>query len=199
MKRIMGIDASTATIGLCIVDYCDHTAKLKHQEYYKPPTKGNLFERLAAVRVYIQEKIDEFNPDDLAIEDIALFMKLSTARTITTLAVLNRTVGLAIYDKTNKPPYLYNALRIRHAIKLDKNLPPKEDIPELVAKVLKFKFPYEYKKTRDGSKKLKEEIFDMADAIAVALCHIKMDRAGVADDLQIKKKKKRAKKKAKKK
>ncbi len=195
------MDASTATIGLCIVDYCDDKAKLKHQEYYKPPTKGNLFERLAAVRLYIQEKIDEFKPDDLAIEDIALYMKLSTARTLATLAVLNRTVGLAIYNKTEKAPYLYNAMRIRHAIKLDKDLPSKEEIPELVAKMLNFKFPYEYRKKRDGSEILKDEVSDMADAIAVALCHIKMDRAGIADELQIKKKKKkkRTKKKVKKK
>ncbi len=194
----MGLDASTTTIGLCIIDYCDSTAKLKHQEYYKPPQKGNLFERLSAVRSYIQEKIDKYDPDCVTIEDIALYMKLSTARTITTLAVLNRTVGLAVFDKTDKPPYLYNTMRVRHSIKEDKKVPSKEDIPELVARILDFSFPYEYKKTRDGSKKLKDEVSDMADAIAVALCHINMDRKGIADELQVKKKKAK-KRKAKKK
>lgn len=192
----MGFDASSTTIGICVVDYCKSSAKLKHLEYYKPPKKGGLFERLSAVRDLINSKIDEFNPDACAIEDIVLFMSgASTAKTITTLAVLNRTVGLAIYDKMKSPPYLYNAMKIRHAIKLDKKLPSKEEIPELVAKLLKFKFPYEYIRKRDGSSELKKENYDMADAVAVAYCHIKIDREGKIDEVQNKKKSRKKKKK----
>lgn len=208
----MGLDASSKTIGLCIIDYNNKSSKLIHQEYYKPPKKGNLFERLAQVSSFIEEKMNEFGPDCCAIEDILLHMGgkkcpvckrsmggASTAKTITTLAVFNRTVGLTIFNEFEKPPYLYNAMRIRHAIKKDKKLPSKEDMPELVSDILKFSFPYEYKKKRDGSTELREENFDMADAIAVALCHIKMDREGKADELQKKKKRKKRKKRKKKK
>jgi Holliday junction resolvasome RuvABC endonuclease subunit len=207
----MSLDASSTTIGVAIIDYDDSSMDLHHKEYYKPPKKGNLFERLAAVRQFIQDKIDEFKPDATAMEDILLFMGhgskcpvckrplggASTAKTITTLAVLNRTVGLAIFDKMNKAPYLYNAMRIRHAIKPDKTLPPKEEIPNVVANILGFTFDFKMRKSK-GKMIPSEENYDIADAIACGICHVYMDRAGKADQLQIKKKKKRKKKAAKK-
>ena len=192
MKRVLSFDASSTTIGVCVLSYDDDTISLDYIDYYKPPKKGNIFERLAQVRQYIESKIDEFDPDDVSIEDIVLFMKgNSTAKTITTLAVLNRTVGLAIFNKMDKPPYLYNVMRIRHAIKEDKALPSKQDIPELVAKILSIDFPYILNKKGN----LAEENEDMADAVACGLCHAYMDRAGKADQLQITKKKKKKRKK----
>lgn len=195
MKTVLGLDASSTTIGICLLSYDDANIKLDYIDYYKPPKKGNIFERLSKVRHYISDKIDEFEPDDVSLEDIVFHMKShSTAKTITTLAVLNRTVGLAVLDKMEKAPYLYNVMRIRHAIKLDKTLPSKEDIPELVAKILDIKFPY--KKNKLGN--IVEESGDMADAVACGLCHVFMDRQGRADALQLPKKKKRKRKKKKK-
>jgi Holliday junction resolvasome RuvABC endonuclease subunit len=192
MKKVLGLDASSTTIGICLLSYDDDNITLDHLSYYKPPKKGNLFERLSKVREFINESIDELEPDCVAIEDIVLFMsRQSTAKTVTTLAVLNRTVGLAVFDKTAQPPYLYNAMRIRHAIKQDGYLPAKEDIPELVAEILDVEFPYV--ETKKGT--LAAENGDMADAIACGLCHIYMDREGRADALQLPKKKKKRKRK----
>jgi Holliday junction resolvasome RuvABC endonuclease subunit len=194
MKRLMSLDISSTTIGLAIIDYDDNEAQLFHKEYYKPTKKGNLFERLSSVQQYIKDKIKEFNPDCFSMEDIVLFMgNKSTAQTITTLAVLNRIIGLTIYNNTNKIPYLYNAMRIRHAIKIGKILPPKEDIPELVSKILKFKFDFKMRKSK-GKMIPAEENYDVADAIACGICHVYMDRSDKADALQVKKKKKRKKK-----
>ena len=200
MKRILGLDASSKTIGIAIIDYDDNQLSLHDCFYYKPPQKGNIFERMSKVRIYIQKLIDTYKPDDVSLEDIVLHMKgHSTAKTITTLAVLNRTVGTAVFDKHGKAPYLYNVMRIRHAIKNNKDLPPKEEIPNLVADHLGLSFPYltnskgEVVKKKNGD--FKEENFDIADGIACALCHVFKDREGVADQLQVKKKKKRKKKK----
>lgn len=191
MKRVMGLDVSSTTIGICLLSYDDKKITLYHVSYYKPPKKGNIFERLAAVRQYIGDKIDELKPDSVTVEDIVLFMKgKSSATTVITLALVNRIVGLTAFDKLGGAPYLYNALRVRHAIKIGKALPPKEDIPALVANILNIKFPYVKNRNGDNAK----ENEDMADAIAVALCHIYMDRDGRAEQLQIKKKKKRKKK-----
>jgi Holliday junction resolvasome RuvABC endonuclease subunit len=192
MKKVMGLDASSTTIGLCLLSYDDKKITLDHITYYKPPKKGNIFERLAAVRKYIEDKIDELKPDYVTIEDIVLFMKnKSSAATITTLAIVNRLIGLTVFDKLDMAPYLYNALRVRHAIKIGKDLPSKQEIPELVADILGTKFPYVKNKKGDNIK----ENEDMADAVAVGLCHIYMDRDGRSDLLQIKKKKKRKSKK----
>lgn len=196
MKRVLCFDASTTTIGISVLDYNDVDIKLIYSDFFKPPKKGNIFERLVTVRAFINAKIEEYNPNFTTIEDIVLFMKgKSTATTITSLAVLNRTIGLTIFDKTDKPPYLYNAMRIRHAIKIDGKLPSKEQIPDVVATILGIKFPYKYKKNKDGSSSIIEENYDIADSIACGICHIYMDRAGKSEMLQIKKKKRRRKKK----
>ena len=191
-KKVMGLDISSTTIGICLLSYDDKKIALDHVSFYKPPKQGNMLEKLAIIRKYINDKIDELKPDTIAIEDIVLFMKgKSSATTVTTLAIVNRMIGLTAFDKLNKLPYIYNVMRIRHAIKIGKALPPKEDIPELVANILGIKFPYV--KNRNGDPAKENE--DMADSIAVALCHIYMDRKGLADELQIKKKKKRKRKK----
>ena len=193
----MGLDASSTTIGLCLLSYNENPLKpalmkLEHVEFFKPPKKGNIFERLSKTRAFIYDRIVKLKPDCVAIEDIVLFMNnKSTAKTIVTLAVLNRTVGLSVFDKINSPPYLYNAMRIRHAIKKDGYLPTKEDIPELVADILGIKFPYV--KNKKGNKAIENE--DMADSIACAICHVYMDRLGKAD---LYTKKKRCKRKNKK-
>jgi hypothetical protein len=56
-------------------------------------------------------------------------------------------------------------MTIRHGLKINKLLPKKEEIPELVAKHLGITFPYQLNKKG----KIKIENYDMADGIAVAL------------------------------
>ncbi len=172
MIRVMGVDASTTTIGICIVSYDKKrfpTMQLDHIEYYKPPKKGNVFEKLSAVRKFIFERIDTLNPDEIALEEIVLFMQnRSTAKTITSLASLNRTVGVAVLDKTGDSPYMYNVMKIRHSIK-NGVLPKKEEIPNRLEKILGTKFPYKINKKGAIAK----ESYDMSDAVACAICHIK--------------------------
>lgn len=193
--RILGLDASTSNIGLAVLDHDikDGYTKLAHLECYQPPELDILL-KLQAVRKFIQEKINYFKPDEVALEEIILFMKgASTAATISSLAVLNRTVGLAVLDALGSQPHLYNVLSIRHAIKETKELPSKEEIPELVAKILGIKFPYIYKKG-----KIVSQNQDMADAIAAALAYIKFYH-NPKKDPELKKKVKKKKTKVKKK
>lgn len=121
MPRVLGLDASTNTIGICVLDYTlDGHFEIVVSNYYKPPKKGHPIERLAITKQAIEKVIEVYKPDFIALEDIILFMKgKSTAKTTTSLAALNRTVGLAAYDKTQNPPTLLNVLTIRHAIKID--------------------------------------------------------------------------------
>lgn len=186
MKRILGLDASSTTIGLCLLKYNDKKIELEHVEFYKPPKKGDIFERLRAIRQYIFDMTSTLNPDAVALEEILLWMgggkrcpvckqkmgRQSTAKTITTLTAINRTVGLAVLDKTGQSPFMYNVMSIRHKIKENKKIPKKEEVPERVAKILGIKFPYKMNKRNNIAK----ENEDMADAIAVALCHIFVER-----------------------
>jgi len=189
----MGIDASTTTIGLSILAFNDDNIELKHKEYFKPPKKGNIFERLYIVREYILKKLDELDPDEVALEDIILYMRgKSTAHTTTILSALNRVVGITIYEWLGRPPYLYPVEFIRKTIKQRDNIPQKEEIPELVASILNIEYPYFL--NRIGN--VAVENYDIADSIAVALCYIKIEQNGLSHEIPkpIKKKGKKKRK-----
>lgn len=178
MKSILSFDASTTTIGISVINYEPMVSfnkanpKLIYHDFFKPPKDGDIFERLAVVRNFVFEKLEKYNPDDVALEDIILFMKgHSTAKTVSSLAVLNRTVGLAIFNHAGHSPHLLNVMKIRHALKKDKELPPKETIPELVAEHLSIEFPWRFNK----KEKVIVENYDVADAIAVGLAFIKLN------------------------
>lgn len=173
--RVLGLDASTTTVGISVIDYDDDNNKtLVYCNYYKPPKSGDPFSRLSAVRSFIFDLLDEYKPDDVALEDIILFMQgRSSAKTITSLAILNRTVGLAVYNHFGKSPTLLNVRTIRSCLKLDGVTPVKEDMPEVVAKHLKIDFPYRYiTRGKLKGQKISVESYDIADGIAVGLAFI---------------------------
>lgn len=172
--RILGLDASSKTIGYSIIEYNESTGSIDLIEcdYIKPPKKGNLFERLNKTQNMIKEILVKYDPDKVAIEDIAKFMAgASTAKTIITLAVFNRAVGLACYEYCGEPPELFNVMKIRHGIKLNKKFPKKDEIPDIVAKHLNITFPYVYK-TGKKKEEIMEESYDMADSLAVAYYYV---------------------------
>lgn len=199
MPRVLGLDASTNTIGICVLDFTlDSKFELIFASYYKPPKKGHPIERLAMTKIAIENLIEKYKPDHIALEDIILFMKgKSTAKTTTSLAALNRTVGLAIYEKTTCPPVLLNVLTIRHAIK-NKEVPDKEKIPDTVSEKLNITFPWILNK---NGKPIAEN-YDIADGIAVALAYacLTINNKGVfpkEKESSIKKEKKKKQKKSK--
>lgn len=168
MKRVLGIDCSSTTIGYSVLDIDEKSNKIDFicADYIKPIKKGSIIERIVDTRDKMQNIIYKYKPDYIGIEDIISFMKgKSTAKTIIMLTTFNRMVGLCAFDYLKKTPELFNVMTIRHGLKIDKILPKKEDMSELVAKHLRITFPYEYNKNG----KIKPESYDKADAIAVGL------------------------------
>ena len=168
MKKVLGFDVSSSTVGYAILEIDDDGFNIKFIKsgYIKPLKKGNIIERIANTRSKVQKVIDENKPDYIGVEDIIQFMKgKSTAKTIIMLTTFNRMIGLVAHDYLQKPPELFSVMTIRHGLKINKVFPKKEDMPDLVANHLKITFPYEIGKKG----KIKIENFDMADGIAVAL------------------------------
>jgi Holliday junction resolvasome RuvABC endonuclease subunit len=184
--RILGLDASSTTIGISLLSTKDGKVTLEHQEFYKPPKEGSIFERLSATKSFIKQKLEQLKPDEIVIEEIIQFLKGgSGAKTIILLAVFNRTVGLTCYEYLGKEPIMMNVMRIRHKLKFDKKFPAKEDMPEIVAKHLNIDFPYYYAQDKKGNAKLDKktgknkvmiENFDVADSIAVGLAYILVEK-----------------------
>jgi Crossover junction endodeoxyribonuclease RuvC len=170
MAKVLGFDVSSKTVGWCVLEIDNCNVTYVTSGYFSPIKKGSIFEKLKYTREKAKEIIDLHKPDHIAIEDIAKFMpKISSAQTIITLALYNRTIGMAAFEylmaKDNTQPELFNVMQIRHGLKLTKELPKKDEIPELVASRLKIKFPYHY----DKKARIAEESYDEADGVAVAL------------------------------
>lgn len=199
MERIISLDASTKTIGIAIFDEKDGKPDILHYEYFKPPKSENFIDDLLKTKQYIMNLAEKYNAQQLAIEEYIQYMKgKSGAKTVIPLAIFNRTICLSFYEKHNKMPVILNVLTVRHALKLSKDLPAKEDMPALVAHHLGWsEFPWikEIKrrklKTEKGfikQEEVIEENFDMADGIAVGLAYFKVK------DRPIKQKKKKSRK-----
>jgi Holliday junction resolvasome RuvABC endonuclease subunit len=167
--KFMSFDISSTTTGWAVFNVDKkNNIKLLDSGFFKPSKNGDIFERLASVRADVNSLLKTFKPEEVAIEDITQFMpKMSSANTIITLALFNRTIGLAVYDFLNKSPHLYSVMAIRHGIKQTADLPKKEEIPALVESLLGVSLPRQYKK--NGTPK--DELHDEADAIAVGLFH----------------------------
>jgi Holliday junction resolvasome RuvABC endonuclease subunit len=168
VKTILGFDVSSTTIGYCVLTWDDTTNDIKFvlANYVKPIKKGTIIERIVDTRNKIQKIIVAAKPNYIAVEDIIQFMAgKSTAKTIIMLTTFNRMIGLTCYDYLGKAPELFNVMTIRHGLKMNKDLPKKEEMPSLVAQHLGITFPYEYNKLG----KVKVESMDKADGMAVAL------------------------------
>lgn len=166
MSKILGFDISSTCIGYSVLEVNNNDINFVLCDYIKPIKNGSIIARIADTRDKIKKIIEDNKPDHIAIEDIIQFMSgASTAKTIITLTSFNRMIGLLSYDYLKSEPSYFNVMTIRHGLKLNKTLPKKEDIPELVSKHLRIKFPYQENKKGN----LKPENFDMADSIAVAL------------------------------
>lgn len=170
VKTILGFDASSTTIGYCVLNWDESTNNISFVKagYIKPIKKGSIIERIVDTRNKVQKIIVDAKPDYIAIEEIIQFMKgKSTAKTIIMLTTFNRMICLTSFDYLGKEPTLYSVMTIRHGLKTTKDLPKKEEMPALVSKHLGITFPYEYGKKGQ----LKVESYDKADGMAVALYH----------------------------
>lgn len=171
VKRILGIDCSSTTIGYSVLEIDDNNQIVyKSVSYLKPIKTGTIVDRIVDTRNKIQDIINDVKPDYIGIEDIIQFMKgKSTAQTIIMLTTFNRMVCLLAHDYLHRNPELFSVMTIRHGLKIGKDLPKKEDMPELVAKHLGITFPYERIAKGKTKGNIKVESYDMADGMAVAL------------------------------
>ena len=168
LKIILGFDCSSTTVGFGVLSWDTETndIKLVKMDYIKPIKTGSIIERIANTRDKINGIIQKVKPDYIALEEIVNFMAgKSTAKTIIMLTTFNRMIGLCSFDYLKEAPHMFNVMSIRHGLKLDKVLPAKEEMPDLVAHHLGISFPYELSKKG----KRKEENGDKADGCSVAL------------------------------
>ena len=172
IKTVLGLDISSKTVGWGVLEINDVDGSIAYKDcgHFNPIKTGSIIERIVNTREKIKNILNTYKPDIIGIEDLIKFMPKSTATTVVMLTTFNRTISLTCYDYLSSSPRMFNVLSIRHGLKLNKKLPKKQDMPELVAHHLGITFPYVYsKQTKKKKPTIKEESYDIADGLAVAL------------------------------
>jgi Holliday junction resolvasome RuvABC endonuclease subunit len=177
--RVLGLDASTSTIGISILEVDDNNdIKVLFHDYYKPDKSVGIVNMVIAARTHIVSLARQYVIDEFVIEDYVKFMKgRSSASTVIPLAILNMTLRIACLDFLGKDPVALSVMKIRHTLKFGKGkIPPKESIPGLVSQHLGWvEYPWLKKINRRTKEEvIMEESYDVADAIAVALAFVKI-------------------------
>ncbi len=149
---ILGIDPGIAMVGYSVIQCTGNNFKALEYGLISTSSKMLLPERLKKVYEELTDVIEEYEPDDLAIEELFFNKNVKTAimvaqaRGVEVLAAVNK--GLSVYE--------YTPLQIKQAVtgygRADKN-----QVQEMVKMLLNLK------------EKPKPD--DVADALAVAICH----------------------------
>lgn len=175
--KIIGLDISTACLGWSLLEF-KKKPKLSAVGYYKPSeilkddeNLLNSFSWLTETKKFVIDLIKKHQPNRVAIEDFIRFLRGgSGSSTILPLAILNRTICLAIKEEfPDLPLDICNVISIRTNLKKQFNLselPEKKSLPDLFEKHLKIKIP---KLMNKKGNKILDEVFDEADSIAVAI------------------------------
>ena len=175
-QTILGLDCSSTTIGWALLSVENKVIKIEKYGNIKPPKKDScsLVERLDVVQKEIEQLCIDLNPDHIVIEDILKFMADKTsADTIITLAVFNRSIALQVYRTTNKLPLFLLPISIRSRLRNFLGLESKID-KEQIPQILQDYFGKEFFRIAGYKKRGKFkgqpiiEVYDESDACAAA-------------------------------
>ena len=174
MKKVIGLDISSSTIGWALLSFDDSkNIRLDDYGHIKPPasSKGTLSYRVSSAYDLCKNLLVNINPDYVAVEAYANKFShgRSSARTIIVLSVFNEMICMASLRALEKEPFRYAVSTIRSSISnfLDKKMVSKDDNLDLIKGYFN-----NFKVSLNRNNKIKKESYDEADAISVALCHI---------------------------
>lgn len=149
---ILGIDPGLAVVGYSVIEYNGNRYKPLEYGVINTDSKSLFPDRIKIIYDELLDIIDQYNPEDLAIEElffnknVKTAIKVGQARGVEILAAVNR--GLNVYE--------YTPLQIKQAT-VGYGRADKCQVQEMVKILLNLK---EIPKPDD-----------VADALAVAICH----------------------------
>lgn len=178
----LGLDISTSTIGYCIVD---SDKNLISMSYIKLSSVKDLFEKIVMFREVLLQYKDVIKY--IAIEDpLVMFQPgFSRAQILSLLSRFNGMCSAVAYFVYNKVPVYYNVNHARKLalpnMKFTKGCDRKQVVLEHISKLYPdVDWPRKPKATNsDGTFKLKDECYDMADAAVIAICSVESRRLGL--------------------
>ena len=160
---VLGIDPGKATSGYSVVRFDGQEIFLLDFGWIETPKEQEATKRLLSIGQQTEKLIKKAEPDILAIERLFFFINAKTAMGV------SEAIGVMkmIAAKNKLPMVEYAPLHIKKIV-TGNGKSKKKDVQEAVRKIVKIRCP----------KKKKTHFNDVADAVAVAICHIKKTKGG---------------------
>ena len=152
--RILGIDPGVAFVGFGVLDCAGATQKMVQYGAINTPAGMPLAARLTLIESDLTELIRQFRPDEMAIEELFFSKNITTG-----IAVAHaRGVILCTAEKMQLPIYEYTPMQVKQAV-VGYGLAEKKQVMDMTRRLLKLKdIP---------------RPDDAADALAIAICHVR--------------------------
>lgn len=159
---ILGLDISTSIIGVCVLD----NGKIVKTDYIDLRKIDDFFEKAKKTKETIQSLSEEFNIEDIFIEQALMFFRQggSTAKTMSTLQRFNGIISWICYETFKKSPEYITPISARSKcnIKVPRGSKAKDVVMEHFLETKEFEVDY----TRYGN--IQKYCYDIADAVVVA-------------------------------
>ena len=149
---ILGIDPGTLLMGYSVIEAQKNTFSIKTIDVLKLSSKKDHYQRLQLVHQKITELVEEFSPNEFAIE--APFF----GKNVQSMLKLGRAQGVAIAAAMTKniPVTEYSPRKIKQSITGNGNA-DKEQVWKMLQRITALPDKPKY--------------YDATDALAVAICH----------------------------
>lgn len=150
--RILGIDPGVATVGFGVIESDRGRQRMIQYGAITTPAGLPLATRLVQIGDDMEQLIAQFQPDELAIEELFFSKNITTG-----IAVAHgRGVVLYTAEKMHLPIYEYTPMQVKQAV-VGYGLAEKRQVMDMTRRLLQLKSV--------------PRPDDAADALAIAICH----------------------------
>jgi hypothetical protein len=167
-RVVLGLDISTSTIGMCGISL---EKELKFLSYVTLKKQKGLYSKADAFKEELLKYKDIVT--DVAIEEPLVMYKdgFSRAQILSMLSQFNGMCGMLSYFIYNTEPVMYNVNTARKLAVPEMKFPKGSNRKFIVQENMESKYPeIDWPLKRTGT--LKDECYDMADAMIIALAHV---------------------------
>ena len=157
IQRIISVDPGLNNTGFGILDYKGSQIKVVAYGLVTPPTKESIPNRLEYLNSHMNDLIDKFNPQSMAIEDSFYSQNVKSA------ILLGQARGVLLLSAASKgiPSMVYAPKKVKQSV-TGTGSATKKQVKYMVEKILNI------------DKTIKS--LDITDALAIGLCHINQNK-----------------------
>ena len=157
IQRIIGLDPGLNNTGFGILDYKGSQIKVVAYGLVTPPAKESIPNRLEYLNSHMNDLIDKFNPQSMAIEDSFYSQNVKSA------ILLGQARGVLLLSAASKgiPSMVYAPKKVKQSV-TGSGSATKKQVKYMVEKILNINKPI--------------TSLDITDALAIGLCHINQNK-----------------------